>query len=399
MTNDPTWVPGAAGSGFGSDHLPFGRSMHADGSSSVVVRVGEHALDVTQAVDDRSAALFASGRLEPFLAAGPAVWAEVREQIRTAVTHEDRADRLMPVLQPVADLRLGLPVDVPDYVDFYASLDHATNVGRMFRPDGDALLPNWRHLPVSYHGRSGTVVPSGTPVVRPLGQRRGTDGPTFGPSGSLDIEAELGFVVGVPSTQGAGVSTDAFTRHVFGVVGLNDWSARDIQAWEYVPLGPHLAKSFATSISAWLTPLSALEHARCPLPGQWPEPLPHLRIDEPGGYDIDVEVEVAGCVISHPPYRSMYWGPAQMLAHLTSNGASVRTGDLFGSGTISGDGPDQRGSLLELSWNGTEPWAGPDGPRSFLEDGDDVVLRYSAVGRYDRIQLGEVRARIEPARQ
>ncbi len=194
------------------------------------------------------------------------------------------------------------------------------------------------------------------------------------------------------------VPTEAFERHVFGVVGLNDWSARDIQAWEYVPLGPNLGKSFATTVSAWLTPLAALASSRCALPQQDPEPLPHLRVTGLAGYDIDVEVEVAGTVVSRPRYRSMYWGPSQMLTHMTSNGAWVRTGDLFGSGTISGPEREQRGSLLELSWNGAEPWQAPDGRRSFLLDGDEVVLRYSAVGQYDRLRLGDVRAMVQPAR-
>jgi fumarylacetoacetase len=292
-----------------------------------------------------------------------------------------------------------LPVDIADYVDFYASLDHSSNVGRIFRPDAPPLLPNWRHLPVSYHGRAGTVVPSGTPVRRPLGQIRPDPEtpPVYEPSRKLDIEAELGFVIGVPSSQGEPVPIEEYESRVFGVVGLNDWSARDIQAWEYVPLGPHLAKSFATSISTWLTPLAALEPARIPLPEQNPEPLPHLTSDSLFGLDIAVEVEINGETVARPPYRSMYWSPAQMLAHMTSNGASSRTGDLFGSGTISGPEREQRGSLLELSWNGRDLWraGGPGG--AFLRDGDEVVLRYRSRGVYSEIILGEVTGVIQPA--
>ena len=291
---------------------------------------------------------------------------------------------------------LHLPFTVGDYVDFYASLDHASNVGRIFRPDQEPLLPNWRHLPVGYHGRGGTVVVSGTPVIRPCGQRKAPheDAPTYGPSERLDIEAELGFVVGVGSELGSRIAVDEFQEHVFGVVGLNDWSARDIQAWEYVPLGPFLGKSFATSVSAWVTPLAALAAARADLPAQDPAPLPYLA----GGHalEIDVEVVLNGEVVSRPPYRTMYWSPAQMLAHLTVNGASTRTGDLFASGTISGPEPDQRGSFLELSWGGKEPF---DDGRTFLEDGDEVTLRYSAPGTDGgRITLGEVSGRVEPAR-
>jgi fumarylacetoacetase len=240
---------------------------------------------------------------------------------------------------------------------------------------------------------------SGTDIRRPHGQRQDPSShePRFGPSLRLDIEAELGYVVGVPSRLGEPVAAAHFPQHVFGVVGLNDWSARDIQAWESVPLGPFLGKSFATSISSWVTPLAALEHARVDLPAQRPEPLPYLRVGPGAGYDIDVEIEVNGDVVSRPPYRSMYWGPAQMLAHLTVNGASLRTGDLFGSGTVSGPLREQRGSFLELSWGGTEAWHAAGAARTFLEDNDEVVLRLTAPGAHGRIGLGEVRGVVRPA--
>jgi fumarylacetoacetase len=297
---------------------------------------------------------------------------------------------------------MHLPFDVADYVDFYASEQHATNVGRLFRPDSAPLTPNWKHLPIGYHGRAGTVVVSGTDVVRPTGQRKAPtqSAPTYGPSTRLDIEAELGFVVGGSTTLGQRVSVDEADEHLFGVVLLNDWSARDIQAWEYVPLGPFLGKSFATSISAWVVPMDALAGARAPLPAQDPNPLPYLVGDgTPYGLDIHYEVELNGTVVSRPEYRDLYWSPAQMLAHLSVNGASVRPGDLFGSGTISGTDPKTRGSLLELSWNGTEPVALADGStRSFLEDGDVVVLRAWAPGPGgSRVGLGEVRGTIVPA--
>ena len=240
-----------------------------------------------------------------------------------------------PAATPLAEVRLHLPFAVGDYVDFYASLDHASNVGRIFRPDQEPLLPNWRHLPVGYHGRGGTVVVSGTPVVRPCGQRHRpparSERAEYGPSRRLDIEAELGFVVGAGSALSSRIAVDEFADHVFGVVGLNDWSARDIQAWEYVPLGPFLGKSFATSVSAWVTPLAALDAAWCDLPGPGPDAVgvPGLDGSTGGGgrgLDIDVEVVLNGDVVSRPPYRTMYWSPAQMLAHLTVNGASTRTG-------------------------------------------------------------------------
>ena len=284
-----------------------------------------------------------------------------------------------------------LPFTVADYVDFYSSLEHATNLGRMFRPDSEPLLPNWRHLPVGYHGRAGTVVVSGTPVRRPHGQAKppDADAPVFGPSRRLDIELELGFVVGVPSRLGEPVPASAFAGHVFGLVLVNDWSARDIQAWEYVPLGPFLGKSFATSISAWVTPLALLEDRRVAPPPQEPEPLPYLRIDEDWAFDLPLEVELNGETIVRGNARGLYWTMPQQLAHATSNGASVRTGDLMASGTISGAEPGSEGSFIELTRNGAEPLRLADGSeRTFLEDGDEVVLRGDP--------LGEVRGRIVP---
>jgi fumarylacetoacetase len=373
-------------SGFGIDHLPYGVFSVAGGERRVGVRYGDGVLDLHAATGRPE---FAQPSLNAFLALGPEVWRQTREEVASLAPSAD--------LVPLDDAVLHLPIEVADYVDFYCSLDHATNVGRIFRPDGDALTPNWRHLPIGYHGRAGTVVVSGTPVTRPCGQRRGADGPTYGPSRRLDIEAELGFVVGTPSALGSSVPVTGLADHVFGVTGLNDWSARDIQAWEYVPLGPFLGKSFATSISPWVTPLAALDAAWVELPGQDPEPLPYLGPGATRGLDIAVEIELNGEVVSRPPYRTMYWSPAQMLAHLTINGAALRTGDLFASGTISGPEPDQRGSFLELSWGGRQPFASG---RTFLEDGDRVVIRYSAPGTGGgTITLGEVAGRIEPARQ
>ena len=369
--------------GFGLDHLPYGVFSVGGDQPRVGVRLGDSVIDAHRVT---GRAELGAASLNPFMALGPSVWREVREELAAAAEDAESV--------PLSEVTMHLPFEVADYVDFYCSLQHATNVGKIFRPDGEALLPNWRHLPVGYHGRAGTVVVSGTDVQRPAGQRKAPDEetPTFGPSRRLDIEAELGFVVGAPTQMGQRVATGDFAEHVFGVTVLNDWSARDIQAWEYVPLGPFLGKSFATSISAWITPLQALDAARTPLPGQDPAPLEHLQVDEPAGYDIAFEVELNGEVVSRPPYAAMYWSPAQMLAHLTSNGASLRTGDLYASGTISGDERDQRGSFLELSWGGKEPFG--DG-RTFLEDGDVVTLRATALG--GRIALGEVTGRVVPS--
>lgn len=375
-------------SGWGIDHLPYGVFSVAGGERRVGVRFEDRVLDL--AATGRPE--LAQPSLNAFLALGPDAWAETRAQV------SEMALEGATTSYAIDEVTLHLPFEVADYVDFYASLHHASNVGRIFRPDQEPLLPNWRHLPVGYHGRAGTVIASDSPVIRPSGQRKAPDedAPTFGPSRRLDIEAELGFVVGAGSELGTPVPHDDFARHVFGVVGLNDWSARDIQAWEYVPLGPFLGKSFATSIAHWVTPLAALDAAWTDLPGQDPRPLDYLAPDRARGLDLAVEVELNGEVVSRPPYASMYWSPAQMLAHLTSNGASLRPGDLFASGTISGPDPDQRGSFLELSWGGKEPFAVGGGTRTFLEDGDEVVLRYSAPGASGgRITLGEVRGRVE----
>ena len=400
-----SWVPGAAGTAYDVTNLPYGVFTRGEEEARVGVRVGDFVLDLAPLAASEmleGGHVFESPTLNPFLELGRAAWRSVRGWLVEVLSDPERQRDIEPFLLPLTDVRMRLPFDVADYVDFYCSLEHATNVGRIFRPDDEPLLPNWRHLPVGYHGRSGTVVVSGTPIIRPCGQRKAPteDTPSFGPSRRLDVEAELGFVVGVASRLGEPVPVEEFRDHVFGVVLVNDWSARDIQAWEYVPLGPFLGKSFATSVSAWVVPLDALDRARVALPGQEPEPLPYLRVSGDAGLDIAVEVRWNGGVVARPPYRTMYWSPQQMLAHMTVNGASLRTGDLFASGTISGPQRDERGSFLELTWGGSEPVRLDDGSeRTFLADGDEVVISATAPGPDDgRIGLGEVRGRIEPAR-
>ncbi|MGO4360694.1 fumarylacetoacetase [Terrabacter sp. RAF57] len=413
-TRPSTWLDVPADHPFGIDTLPYGVfSTAGDPDRRVGVRIGDLVLDAgAVAAIGRDAGLVGDGpdlatawqtpSLNAFLALGRPAWTVAREWLTEVLRDEVHRDGVSPHLHPVEEVTLHLPVEVADYVDFYASEDHASNVGQIFRPDNAALPPNWKHLPIGYHGRAGTVVVSGTDVVRPTGQRKGPNdpAPVFGPSIRLDIEAELGYVVGGATTLGSRVSVDDAPDHLFGVVVLNDWSARDIQAWEYVPLGPFLGKSFATSVSAWVTPLEALTAARVPLPGQSdPEVLPYLRGDA-FGLDVHVEVSLNGTLVSRPEHAGMYWSPAQMLAHLTVNGASLRDGDLFGSGTISGPTRDTRGSLLELTWNGTEPLMLADGTtRGFLEDGDTVTMTAWAPGPDgSRIGLGEVTGTIRPAR-
>ena len=408
-----TWLDLPEDTGFGLDNLPYGVFSTATSSPRVGVRVGDYVLDLAEAAEAagmESGILWRASSLNPFLAHGREAWTAARAWMTEILTNHSYQDVVEDHLIDLADVTMHLPVSVGDYVDFYASEHHATNVGRIFRPDAAPLTPNWKHLPIGYHGRSGTIVVSGTDIVRPCGQRKPPDqnAPTFGPSTRLDIEAELGIVIGGATALGDPVPLDQADEHLFGVVILNDWSARDIQAWEYVPLGPFLGKSFATSISPWVVTMDALRHARVPLPGQDPQPLPYLRggqgeggASDAYGLDIGFEIEWNGTEVSRPTYRDMYWSPAQMLAHLTVNGASVRPGDLFASGTVSGPEKDSRGCFLELTWSGQEPVTLDDGSsRTFLEDGDTVVLRASAAGRDGgRISLGECAGTILPARE
>ncbi len=385
------------GSEFGLDNLPYCvfTPAVAGATPRLGVRVADNVVDLPMLLEDPA---FHAPSLNPLMATGPANWASVRSEIQEVLD----SGYLSPgAVHPLGGVTLHLPFEVADYVDFYASEHHASNVGRIFRPDAQPLMPNWKHMPVGYHGRAGTVVVSGTGIVRPSGQRKlaGDDAPTFGPSVRLDIEAELGFVVGVGSPLGSPVPVDDFASHVFGAVLVNDWSARDIQAWEYVPLGPHLGKSFATSVSPWVVPLAALEAARVPLPGQEdPRPLPYLREASSWGLDVDLVVTWNGEEVSRPPYRTMYWSPAQMLAHMTVNGASTRTGDLFASGTVSGPERFQRGAFLELTWSGEQPVTVGGEQRTFLADGDEVVITATAPGAGGgRVGFGEVAGRILPA--
>jgi fumarylacetoacetase len=355
----------------------YGVFVH-NGQTRIGYRRGELVYDLTAAQRDGLVdGPFQGASLNDFLALGRPQWTVVERQ---AAALPDR------FAVPVAEVELRLPFEVADYVDFYSSEHHASNVSAIFRPGDPPLLPNWRHLPVGYHGRAGTVVVSGTPVRRPYGQRGPGD---VGPSRRLDVEAEVGFVVGVPSRLGQRLSTVDFRDHVFGVVLVNDWSARDLQAFEYRPLGPFLAKSFATSVSPWVVPLSAL--TRTPAPAQDPPVAGYLTEVDRYTYDIELTVEWNGTVVSRPPFRSLYWTPAQQLAHLTVNGASVRTGDLYASGTVSGPEPDQVGSFLELTRGGTVPVRLADGAtRTYLADGDTVTIR----GRSGEVDLGEVTGRV-----
>jgi fumarylacetoacetase len=352
----------------------YGVFVHNGQPARIGYRKGDALVDLTGAeqagrIDAHGA--FQHPTLNAFLGLGRPLWTQLEPLVAA----------LEPDL-PLSEVELRLPFQVGDYVDFYSSEHHAGNMARMLRPNDPPLLPNWKHLPIGYHGRAGTVVESGTAIVRPVGQRAEGD---VGPTRRLDVEAEVGFVVGRPTTLGTRVGTGDFLDHVFGVVLVNDWSARDLQAWEYRPLGPFLGKSFATSVSPWVVPLSAL--AKVPAPDQDPPVAGYLREAERYTFDIRLAVSWNGTVVSRPPFQSLYWTPAQQLAHLTVNGASLRTGDLFASGTVSGPGPAEVGSLMELT----------QGSR-FLEDGDTVAISATAVGT-DRalVDLGTVSGTVAPA--
>jgi fumarylacetoacetase len=389
-----SWLPFPANTGFGPDTLPYGVV-----GNRVVVPIGDRLLDLATAlarVDGTLARLVDRPTLDPLLAAGRPTWDAVRATVRRLLT-VDTPEHRRAVEAALRDQGPSpqLPFTVADYVDFYSSEQHATNVGRIFRPDAPALPPAWKHLPTGYHGRSGTVDVSGTPVRRP----RGILGPgRYGPSERLDIEAEVGFVVGSPTRLGEPVRAADWREHVFGVVLLNDWSARDIQSFESRPLGPFLGKSFLTSVSPWVLPLAALEPAFVDPPAQDPAPLEHLRPAGPA-LDLTLEVRLNGQLISRPPAAALYWTPAQQLAHLTGNGASLRTGDLYASGTVSGDAPDQLGSLLELTRDGQDPLHLPDGTtRTYLSDGDTVEITATAPGPGGtRLALGTVTGTVTPA--
>lgn len=393
-----TWLDLPPDDLFGIDNLPYGVFAPPGGAPRVGIRVGEQVLDLAAALDDP---VFARPSLNAFMTQGRARWTRVRARV-TELLSDNRNQRDTALhLHRLDDIRLRLPFEVADYVDFYASEHHATNLGRLFRPGSDPLTPNWKHLPIGYHGRSGTVVVSGTPVVRPRGQRKSPEAasPEFGPTRRLDVEAEVGFVVGTGSPQGEPVSMADFRERVFGICLVNDWSARDLQAWEYVPLGPFLGKSFATSVSPWIVPLDALDAAWTTPPARDPEPLPYLADTGKQGLDLNLDVHLNGHLISSPPFASMYWTGAQMLAHMTVNGASTRTGDLYASGTVSGPHANEYGSLIELTAAGANPLVLPDGStRAFLQDGDEVTVSGTAPGPGGgRIGLGEVTGRVRHA--
>ena len=404
MTISTSWVESAnrAGCDFPVRNLPCG--VFDDGTGARPgVAIGDCVLDVGRVDHGLDPALFAEPAWNAVMAAGPGVWAALRARLTALLTDETFRPAVAPHLVPLADVTLEMPFRVSEYTDFYAGQHHARNVGTMFRGPENALLANWLSIPIGYNGRASSIVVSGTPVRRPRGQVKSPDAelPRFAPSERFDLELELGAIVGQPS-EGM-VSVARADEMIFGFVLLNDWSARDIQAWEYQPLGPFQSKASATTISPWIVTRAALEPFRVPTPERERPLLPYLQEPGPMLYDIDLEVALAPeggaeTVLSRANVRDLYYSPAQQLAHHTSSGCPMRVGDLLGSGTISGPGRGNRGSLLELSWGGAEPVTLDTGEtRSFLEDGDTLTLRGAAQGEGYRIGFGACSGRVLPA--
>ena len=408
------WLALPAGTGFPLQNLPWGVAQPLGGRPRPVVRLGDHALDLAVLADagrfegDGVRAALQAETLNAFMALGRPAWRAVREAVTAFLREADGDSGLRErAVHRLADVEMGLPAAIGDYTDFYSSREHATNVGVMFRGVDNALQPNWLHLPVGYHGRASSVVASPRSVIRPHGQLKPPEGPpTFGPSRELDFELEMGAFIGTGNALGVPVSADDAEAHVFGLALVNDWSARDIQRWEYVPLGPFLAKNFLTTVSPWIVPLDALEPCRVDAPAQEPAPLDYLREARRTTFAVTLEAHLQTAAMPEPAritrtdFRHLYWTLAQQIAHHTASGCNLRAGDLIASGTISGPTPDAFGSLLELAWKGTKPIALPSGEtRAFLEDGDTLTLSgYATHPDGTRIGFGEVTGTVLPAR-
>ena len=414
-----TWLIVPKHSDFPIQNIPFGVFLTGDDHITIGTRIGNQAIDLGALHQlgyfsdiPLTKDIFERDTLNNFISEGQTTWRLVRNRIseifnvnnndlRNNAKHRER------VLFSINEIEMKLPVQIGDYTDFYSSKEHAINVGTMFRDPDNALLPNWLHLPVGYHGRSSTIVPSGTPIRRPKGQTmpKSADAPIFGPSKRIDFELEMAFITTDANTLGESVAIDEAENYIFGMVLFNDWSARDIQKWEYIPLGPFLSKSFASSISPWIVTIDALEPFRVESPEQKPKPLPYLQQKGKHSFDIQLEVQLTPknakpTTISKSNFKYVYWTMAQQLAHHTVNGCKINSGDMMGSGTISGPNPEAYGSMLELSWQGTKPIKLIDGSeRKFIEDNDTVILKGHCRNQDIRIGFGEVTNTLLPAIQ
>lgn len=413
MSNPRSFIDISQDHDFPIQNLPYGVFKDAGGQRPCVA-IGDFIVDLA-ALEERgllgnNQPLFSGETLNVFMSAGPSTWQHVRSRLQSLLSSDspelrDNGDLKSTVLHDRLTADLQVPAHIGDYTDFYSSREHATNVGTMFRGAENALMENWLHLPVGYHGRASSIVVSGTDIRRPKGQLKPEDGPpVHAPSRLLDFELEMGFFVGPGNDLGTPVSIEDAENHIFGFVLVNDWSARDIQKWEYVPLGPFLGKSFATTISPWIVPMDALEPFRCNGPQQEPAPLPYLTTSQKSAFDIELEVAIQSAeadaphVVCRSNFKHLYWSAAQQLTHHTVNGCNLRSGDMMASGTISGPTPDSYGSMLELSWRGSKPVAiGGDQERKFIQDGDRVVMTAYAQGPDFRIGFGEATGTVLPS--
>lgn len=421
QANDPTlrsWIPIKPESDFPIQNLPFGIFSANMLTPRAAVAIGDYAVDLAalQALGYLDALelpnkIFERPRLNDFLELGKPIWRAVRNRISQLLNADnaelrDNEEDKWRILYKKEDIVMHMPVNIGDYTDFYSSIEHATNVGKMFRDPDNALLPNWKHIPVGYHGRSSSIVLSGTDIVRPKGQLKSDDAaaPSFGPSRLLDFELEMAFITGASTQLGDSITTAQAEDHIFGLVLFNDWSARDIQKWEYVPLGPFLGKSFGSSISPWIVTLDALDPFRTAGPQQDPEPLPYLHFEGDKNYDINLQTFIqpegaAETLVCQSNFRYMYWNMCQQLTHQSSNGCNIGVGDMYASGTISGPTPDSFGSMLELTWRGSKPITLADGSqRKFINDGDTVIMRGYAERNGVRVGFGEVASKALPSK-
>ena len=415
-SNRKSWIIVPENSDFPIQNIPFGVFLTKEDVITIGTRIGDVAIDMgalqqlgyfegIELTDD----MFMQDTLNDFISDGQKTWRLVRNRISDMFDAEnpklrDNTKHKKIVIFKIEDVEMQLPVLIGDYTDFYSSKEHATNVGKMFRDPANALLPNWLHIPVGYHGRSSTIVPSGIPVHRPMGQTlpNGETTPVFGPSRLVDFELETAFITTDANIMGENIPINEAEDYIFGMVLLNDWSARDIQKWEYVPLGPFLAKNFASSISPWIVTMDALEAFRVKGPKQEPTPLPYLQQKGKHAYDINLEVYIEpenaeATLVSKSNFKYMYWSMAQQLTHHTSNGCRINSGDMMGSGTISGPTPDSLGSMLELTWGGKNPILMPDGTeRKFINDNDTVIIKGYCQHSDVRIGFGEVSSKLLP---
>lgn len=421
--NDPqlkSWIEVQADSDFPIQNIPFGVATFKSGKTHCSSRIGNYVIDLYAlaelgylddiGIDDLR--IFRNDSLNDFISLGKPAWRAVRQRISDLFEEDnsqirDNKDESSKILHHLLDVQLKLPVKIGDYTDFYSSIEHATNVGIMFRDPKNALLPNWKHLPVGYHGRSSSVVVSGTNIHRPYGQTKADDAkdPVFGPTRLFDFELEMAFIAGKKSSLGDRISTDEAEAHIFGMVVFNDLSARDIQKWEYVPLGPFLGKNFGSVISPWIVTLDALEPFRTAGPLQDPAVLPYLQYEGDKNFDIQLEVYIqpengAENLVCQSNFKYLYWNMAQQLAHHTVNGCNINVGDMYASGTISGPTKDSYGSMLEISWKGTRPVTLSDGTeRRFILDNDSIIMRGSCKNKTTRIGFGDCITKVLPAKE